>query len=257
MATPKLDSMLLASTDPQRLGDWYAAAFEPDDDTVVEGYRMLRFGTFTLVIDRRDDIGATNPEPGRVIHNLDVDDAREVSKRLDQLGTTWVAELEDRDGSLFATVTDPDGNYVQLIQTSPEHRAEMARAAGGGVVAGPDAAFSGFAVDDLGAAQRFYSETLDLTVTDLDGLLDVELPGGTHVLVYPKPDHAPAPFTILNFPVDDIDRAVAELASRGVRFERYEAFGQDDAGIARGGPGPQIAWFTDPAGNILSVLQET
>jgi predicted enzyme related to lactoylglutathione lyase len=256
MTTPKLDSMLLASTDPKRLGDWYASAFEPDDDNVTEGYRMLRFGAFMVVIDHRDDIGASNPEPGRMIHNLEVDDAREVAARLDRLGTTWVAEVEDRDGSLFATATDPDGNYVQLIQTSPEHRTEMARAQGGGVLAGPARAFSGFAVDDLGAAQRFYQETLDLTVTDIGGLLDLQLPGGTGVLIYPKPDHVPAPFTILNFPVDDIDRAVDGLAERGVRFERYEGFGQDDKGIARQGPGPQIAWFTDPAGNILSVLQE-
>ena len=119
------------------------------------------------------------------------------------------------------------------------------------------AAFSGFAVPDVETARRFYGDTLGLRV-DVDqamgGLLTLHLGGGTDVLVYPKPDHVPATFTILNFPVDDIDAAVDALRARGVRFERYPGFDQDDKGIARG-QGPAIAWFTDPAGNILSVLQ--
>ena len=125
MARPALDSMLLASTDPDRLGEWYAAAFEPQEDTKLDQYRILRFGDFHLLIDRRDDVGDHNPEPARVIVNFDVDDAREVVARLDELGTSWVAELEDRDGSLFATAADPDGNYVQLIELSAAHRAAM------------------------------------------------------------------------------------------------------------------------------------
>ncbi len=119
-------------------------------------------------------------------------------------------------------------------------------------------AYSGFAVDDLDAAQRFYGETLGLKTSVLDvenGLLSLHLAGDRDTLVYRKPDHAPATYTVLNFPVDDIDEAVEELASRGVEFERYEPFEQDDKGIARG-PGPEIAWFKDPAGNILSVLEE-
>ncbi|MGF1646249.1 MAG: VOC family protein [Kineosporiaceae bacterium] len=115
-------------------------------------------------------------------------------------------------------------------------------------------AFSGFAVGDLAAARRFYGEVLGLAVTEDDGLLTLHLGGGTEVLVYPKPDHVPAAFTILNFPVADIDAAVAGLAARGVRFERYEQFRQDDRGVALDA-GPPIAWFTDPAGNVLSVLQ--
>ena len=118
------------------------------------------------------------------------------------------------------------------------------------------AAFSGFAVPDVEAARRFYADTLGLRV-DVDeamgGMLTLHLGGGTDVLVYPKPDHTPATYTVLNFPVDDVDRAVDELTARGVRFERYDGMGQDDKGIARG-EGPDIAWFTDPAGNILSVL---
>ncbi len=121
-----LDSMLLASTDPDRLHDWYAA-FDPSEDEKMDQYRVLRFGEFHLLIDSRDDVGDRNPEPGRVILNFDVPDARAVADRLEELGTTWLAELEDRDGSLFATAIDPDGNYVQLIQLSDEHRAQMER----------------------------------------------------------------------------------------------------------------------------------
>jgi len=119
-------------------------------------------------------------------------------------------------------------------------------------------AFSGFAVTDLKQAQQFYGETLGLKTTVLDeesGLLQLDHAGERSTLVYLKPDLEPGNYTILNFPVDDIDAAVDGLAARGVSFERYEDFEQDDKGIARG-PGPQIAWFKDPAGNILSVLQQ-
>jgi catechol 2,3-dioxygenase-like lactoylglutathione lyase family enzyme len=120
-------------------------------------------------------------------------------------------------------------------------------------------AYSGFAVDDLQKAHEFYGETLGLKTSVLDeehGLMTLHLAGGRDTLVYRKPDFTPATYTILNFEVDDIDQAVDELTARGVRFERYDGFEQDEKGIARNG-GPNIAWFTDPAGNILSVLQET
>jgi catechol 2,3-dioxygenase-like lactoylglutathione lyase family enzyme len=116
-------------------------------------------------------------------------------------------------------------------------------------------AFSGFAVDDLQQAREFYGETLGLKTSEEHGLMTLHLAGDRDTLVYPKPDHTPATYTILNFPVDDIDKAVAELAARGVRFERYDGLEQDEKGIARG-EGPYIAWFKDPAGNVLSVLQE-
>jgi catechol 2,3-dioxygenase-like lactoylglutathione lyase family enzyme len=117
-------------------------------------------------------------------------------------------------------------------------------------------AFSGFSVDDIPAARRFYGETLGLDVSEENGMLTLGLATGGTVLVYPKPNHQPATFTILNFPVDDVERAVAELKSRGVRFESYDSpdLKTDPDDIFRGG-GPHIAWFTDPAGNILSVLQ--
>ncbi len=116
-------------------------------------------------------------------------------------------------------------------------------------------AFSGYSVDDIPRAKEFYGGTLGLNVTEENGLLQLHHPGDRATLIYPKPDHAPATFTVLNFPVDDIDAAVDELTARGVRFERYEGFDQDEKGVMRSG-GPYIAWFKDPAGNVLSVLQE-
>jgi catechol 2,3-dioxygenase-like lactoylglutathione lyase family enzyme len=116
-------------------------------------------------------------------------------------------------------------------------------------------AFSGFSVDDIPKARQFYGETLGLRVSEENGLLRLHIAGDRDTIVYPKPDHTPATFTILNFPVDDIDKAVDELAARGVTFERYEGANQDEKGINRD-LGPAIAWFKDPAGNILSVIQE-
>lgn len=117
-------------------------------------------------------------------------------------------------------------------------------------------AFSGFSVNDIPAAKQFYAKTLGLHVTEEHGMLTLHIAGGRGILVYPKPNHTPATYTILNFPVDDIDAAVDALAERGVRMERYEGLPSDERGIARG-EGPPIAWFKDPAGNILSVLQES
>ncbi len=119
-------------------------------------------------------------------------------------------------------------------------------------------AFSGFSVDDIEAAREFYGGVLGLDIgTNPMGMLDLQLVGGGHVIVYPKPNHAPATFTVLNFEVDDIDAAVDDLTKAGVTFERYDGANQDEKAIARGkaaNMGPDIAWFTDPAGNILSVL---
>jgi len=116
-------------------------------------------------------------------------------------------------------------------------------------------AFSGFAVDDVQKAQEFYGGTLGLKTSEEHGLLTLHLAGDRPTLVYPKPNHVPADYTILNFPVEDIDKAVDELTARGVRFERYDGFEQDEKGIQRN-EGPYIAWFKDPAGNVLSVLQD-
>ena len=121
-------------------------------------------------------------------------------------------------------------------------------------------AFSSFAVNDLETARRFYGQSLGLDATDvpgMKGLLQLNLAGGAKVLVYPKPDHAPANFTVLNFPVESVERAVAALAERGVRFEIYrDGPTKTDAKGISIGDGPRIAWFRDPSGNILSVLEE-
>jgi predicted enzyme related to lactoylglutathione lyase len=121
-------------------------------------------------------------------------------------------------------------------------------------------AFSGFSVNDLAAAKKFYGEVLEVTVEDRGDMgITLKLTGGNDVYIYHKTDHAAAAFTILNFVVTNIDSAVDELTAKGVAIERYEGFHQDEKGIARGiaaKMGPDIAWFKDPAGNILSVLQE-
>lgn len=115
-------------------------------------------------------------------------------------------------------------------------------------------AFSGFSVDDLPKAKQFYGQTLGLEVSEANGLLTLHIAGGRNILVYPKDNHIPATFTILNFPVDNIEQAVDDLTSRGVRMEIYFEGKHDEKGIFRGG-GPLIAWFKDPAGNLLSVLE--
>jgi catechol 2,3-dioxygenase-like lactoylglutathione lyase family enzyme len=115
-------------------------------------------------------------------------------------------------------------------------------------------AFSGFSTNDIAAARSFYGDTLGLAVNEEEGMLNLELGGGQRVLIYPKDDHQPATYTVLNFEVADIDRAVDDLTAAGVGLERYDGAPQDERGVVREW-GPPIAWFTDPAGNILSVIQ--
>jgi len=251
MSGPALGSLLLGSTDPTRLRDWYRAAFDEEPEA---GTGFFTFGDVGVLVDGRDDVAAVNPEPGRYVLNFHVTDLAAAAARLDAAGTTWLQPPEQRPDGLFATAVDPDGNSVQLIQFSPEYveRARARRAA-----RRQNVPYSGFSVDDVDAAARFYRDVLHLAVSEAHGMLTLHLDGTTPVLVYPKKDHVPALFTVLNFPVDDIDRAVDELAAAGVTVERYEGSPQDERGVLRGrrlGMGPDIAWFTDPAGNILSVL---
>ncbi|MEJ8846802.1 VOC family protein [Variovorax rhizosphaerae] len=119
-------------------------------------------------------------------------------------------------------------------------------------------AFSGYSVDDMTIALSFYGETLGLDVSEDDGLMTLHLGSGTKVLVYVKPNHAPATYTVLNFPVKNVDKTVTALKERGVRFESYDLPGleTDSNDICRASGGPVIAWFRDPAGNIISVLEE-
>ena len=117
----------------------------------------------------------------------------------------------------------------------------------------PNDAFSGFSVDDIPKAKAFYSEVLGMDVSEANGMLTLSIGGDKTVLVYPKGNHVPAEYTCLNFPVEDVDAAVEELGRAGVTFEHYDM--TDEKGIARGSGGPDIAWFKDPSGNILSVLK--
>ena len=119
--------------------------------------------------------------------------------------------------------------------------------------------FSGFSANDILKAKDFYTGTLGLGVSESHCILTLRLVGGNNVIIYPKPNHVPATFTVLNFPVDDVDLVVDELTKRGVQFEHYDLPGKktDEKGIRRGGDGPTVAWFKDPAGNILSVVEET
>src|SRR5215510_10554742 len=119
-------------------------------------------------------------------------------------------------------------------------------------------AFSGFAASNIARQKQFYRQTLGLKTSEHHGLLTLHLPGGNNVLIYPKPNHVPATFTVLNFPVEDLDLAVDELTKRGVQFEHYDLpdIKTDEKGIRRGVNGPTVAWFKDPAGNILSVIEE-
>ena len=120
----------------------------------------------------------------------------------------------------------------------------------------PISAFSGFSVDDLAAARAFYAETLGLEVTTEGIGIGLKLPGGVSVFVYPKgSQHSPATFTVLNFVVEDLEAAIDDVSARGVRFERYPGMTQDQRGISHGGPGPAIAWFKDPAQNVLALIQ--
>lgn len=119
-------------------------------------------------------------------------------------------------------------------------------------------AFSGFSVDDIGKAQAFYGDTLGIETSMERAGLALRIPGRRPVFIYPKPNHEPASYTVLNFPVPDIDAAVDRMTAAGISFEHYgEGFGQDEKGISRDPRGPKIAWFKDPAGNILSVLEDT
>jgi catechol 2,3-dioxygenase-like lactoylglutathione lyase family enzyme len=246
MAATRLGSILLGSADPERLSAWYRAAFEPT--RLPSGF--LDFGGFDVLVDGRDDVAGTTAEPGRVILNFEVTDARAVAAHLDGLGVTWVAPLDERPDGLFGTLLDPDGNYVQIIELNEAYHA--AARGGSGMLAGSPA-FNGFSVDDIAVAETFYRDTLGIAVTKDHGMLHLRLGGNREILVYLKPDHEPATYTMLNFPVDDILAAVAWLRERGVELEKFD--GVDDNGVFRRG-GPPIAWFRDPAGNILSVIEE-
>lgn len=253
MATATINSMLLSTDDPAGLCEWYAAAFEAAPQTTPgdpgSSYRVIALDGFYLMFDKRDDVSGRNTNGARALLNVEVDDPQATAQRLDDLGAEWVSPLEDRDGSFFGTVADPDGNWLQILRLSDEHEVEMSE---------PESAFSGFAVRDLDAAEAFYRDVLGMRVLRFPmGILGIRINRQTTVMVYPKPDHEPANYTILNVPVPDLEAVVDELTGKGVEFLRYDGFDHDERGIVGSGEhgGPDIAWFTDPSGNVLSVLR--
>lgn len=247
---PALASLLLGSPDPQRLRDWYQRAFGATSNQ----FGFLNLGGFGVLPDQRADVAAQNDEPGRFVLNLDVPDAKAAVAQVDRAGTRWITPLEQRDAGWFATFTDPDGNYLQVIQLNESMDREMRESNRADWQ--NTKPYSGIALTDVTAARTFYQDVLGLEVTEHYGLLAIWLDATTQVLGYPKPNHVPATHTVLNLPVDDIDDAVDSLVDCGVAMLHYDGMGQDEKGIARAG-GPLIAWFTDPSGNILSVLQES
>ena len=256
MATATISSMLLSSDDPQQLARWYATAFEAEPTSAPggpdgPGYTIVELDGFYLMFDKRDDVSGRNPQGARTLLNVEVDDAAATAARLDALGATWISPLENRDGNQFATVEDPDGNWLQLVSLSDEHEAQMSS---------PTSPYSGFAVRDTATTEQFYRDVLGMRVLRFpmgdNDILGIRINRGTTVLAYPKPDHQPATFTVLNIPVSDLAKSIDDLTARGVEFLRYDGFEHDERGIVHGnGVGPDIAWFTDPSGNVIALAQ--
>ncbi|MCZ4580136.1 VOC family protein [Gordonia amicalis] len=250
MATATIGSMLLSSDDPARLAHWYATAFEAKVESTGDGgpgYDVVELDGFYLMFDKRDDVSGPNRDGARSILNVEVDDPRATAARLDSLGAEWISPLEERDGNFLGTATDPDGNWIQIVWFSDAEE----------IALGPPASTcSTFAVRDLDEAERFYRNVLGMRVLRYPmGVAGVRVSRQTTVMVYPKDDHRPAGFTVLNIAVDDLAKTVDDLVGKGVEILRYDGFEHDERGIVRGGDGePDIAWFTDPSGNILSVL---
>jgi predicted enzyme related to lactoylglutathione lyase len=262
-----LGSILLASTDPERLRAWYADVFEIEPD--ADGF--LRFGDVGVLVDGRDDVAARNPEPGRVIVNFHVDDARAMARRLADAGATIVVEPEWRGEAWFVTALDPDGNTLQAIELSDEYHARRGRSgplprSGTGVLARSDAS-PRLPAQDLERARAFYAEKLGLEPVE-------ERPGGlryrcgtTVFSLFASTGASSGQHTQVGWAVDDIEAAVAELRARGLVFEEYDLPGMktvdgiaDIADIAGaypsdGGIGERAAWFRDSEGNLIGMGQ--
>lgn len=263
---PSLGSILLASADPTRLRAWYERAF----DATVDSDGFLRFGEVAVLIDGRDDVVATNPEPARVILNFHVDDAQATARHLDQLGVTWLVKVEYREagGAWFGTLLDPDGNWIQIIELTDVYWAtrrpsQQARLLADGTLRGSSVA-SRLPVQDLERARRFYAEKLGLEPADTrPGGLRYHCGQGAFAL-FASSGRPSGEHTQMAWEVEDIQATVAELRSRGVVFEEIDVPGLRTVdGIATvsgnyssaGGVGERAAWFRDSEGNLLSIGQ--
>ena len=205
MATATINSILLSSDDPDALSRWYAEVFE-GEVLLGMGPPLIDLDGFFIMFDRRDDVSGPNPDGARVIYNVEVDDPAATAARIDNLGGKWVSPLECKDGNHSATAIDPDGNWIQLIRMSDEMEAQLSA---------PSTPFSGIAVRDIGATTEFYRDVLGMRVLPMGmGNIGIRIDRRTMILAYPKPDHVPAGYTVLNIPVKDIDVAVDELAGK-------------------------------------------
>lgn len=247
-----LNSLLLGSSDPARLRQWYidALGVQPDADG------FLQFGPVAVLVDGRDDVDPRTVEPGRVVLNYNVTDIKRTAQHLDERGETWVAGVEYRDAGLwFATVEDPDGNYVQLIETTPEYwRHKLLRAGGS---AGPlDRASVGIRLpaQDLGRARTWYADKLGLEpVEERDGGLRF-LCGGTEFVVFASTGVASGTHTQMSFTVPDLELAIDGLRDRGVEFEG-EIVEVEGHYPSTGATGERATWFRDSEGNLLGLGQ--
>jgi len=264
--TSSIRSILLASTDPDRLRRWYVDAVGAETD--ADGFLDLGVG---VLVDGRDDVAAATAEPGRVILNHHVPDIHAAARRLDELKANWVAPVEFRDAGLwFGTVTDPDGNYVQLIQTTPDYWVQKRQRAGGAVgpLSGAELAVR-LPAQDLDRARAFYAEKLGLEpVDERQGALLYSC-GGQEFAVFQSVGKASGDHTQLGFVVPDLDVAVAELRARGLELEDADAADWGDLDVTDGivtvpdyypskpATGERAIWFRDSEGNLLGLGEFT
>jgi catechol 2,3-dioxygenase-like lactoylglutathione lyase family enzyme len=256
MRTPELGSILLASTNPDRLLSWYERAFAVTPN--ADGF--LAFGGVDVLIDQRDDVAERCVDPGRVILNFHVDDARAVAAHLDALGVTWIAPLEFRRDAWFAALLDPDDNVLQIIELTTAYWAARGRPS-----ALSRARISArLPAQDLERARRYYADVLGLElVEERPGGLRYQGASGSFSL-FESTGRASGEHTQLAFEVDDLEATVRELRARGVVFEEVDVPGLHTInGIAEvegnypssGASGERAAWFRDSEGNLLGIGQ--
>jgi catechol 2,3-dioxygenase-like lactoylglutathione lyase family enzyme len=262
--TSSIQSILLASADPDRLRQWYVEAFDVKPD--ADGF--LGLGPVGVLIDGRDDVDPVTAEPGRVILNHHVPDIHAAARRLEDLGAPWVSKVEYRDAGLwFGTVEDPDGNYVQLIQTTPDYWVLKRRRAGGwpGPLSGASLAVR-LPAQDLERARAFYSERLGLDPIDERPGALLYACGGQEFAIFESSGKASGDHTQLGFTVPNLAHAVDELRSRGLEFEHVEMgdLPVDDGIVTIPGyypskapTGERAIWFRDSEGNLLGLGEHT
>jgi predicted enzyme related to lactoylglutathione lyase len=250
--TSSIRSILLGSTDPERLRGWYVDAFalEPDADG------FLQLGGVGMLVDRRDDVAGRTAEPGRVVLNHHVPSIHTAAEHLDRGGATWVAPVEYRDAGLwFGTVEDPDGNYVQLIETTPEYWRLKRERAGG--TAGPLESAEAevrLPAQDLGRAREWYARVLGLApAEEREGGLRYHC-GGTTFCLFASTGAPSGTHTQMSLSVPDLDLVLTALRERGLELEGdvVEVEGHYPSSGARG---ERAAWFRDSEGNLIGLGQ--